>query len=46
MGGLLVGHLGKIPKPAVISDSTHPPLTMSFDTNAMEDLWIAVTWGK
>jgi Tc toxin complex TcA C-terminal TcB-binding domain len=46
MGGLLVGHLDKIPKPAAISDSTHPPLTMSFDTNVMEDLWIAVTWGK
>jgi hypothetical protein len=37
VGGLLVGHLDKIPKPAAISDSTHPPLTMSFDRNAMQD---------
>jgi hypothetical protein len=46
MGGVLVGHLDKIPKPAAISDSTHPPLTVSFDTNAMDDLWMAITWGK
>jgi hypothetical protein len=46
LGGWLAGNLNKIPLPAAISDATHPPLTLSFDSNAMEDLWIAITWGK
>jgi hypothetical protein len=46
MGNLLVGSLVKIPPPAAISDPTHPPLTVSFDNNSMEDLWMAITWGK
>jgi hypothetical protein len=46
MGNLLTGDLVKIPLPAAVSDATHPPLTVSFDSNAMKDLWIAITWGK
>ena len=46
MGNLLAGSLVKIPLPAAISDSTHPPLSVSFDNVAMNDLWLAITWGK
>jgi hypothetical protein len=45
MSTLLAGSLVKIPFPAAVSDSTHPALTVSFDNNAMEDLWLAITWG-
>jgi hypothetical protein len=45
MGNLLVGSLSKIALPASISDATHPPLTLYFDDNSMEDLWMAITWG-
>ncbi|MGC2745755.1 MAG: insecticidal toxin protein [Candidatus Angelobacter sp.] len=45
MGNLVTGSLTKIPLPAAITDSTHPPLTLYFDDNSMEDLWIAITWG-
>ena len=46
LGNLLAGNLVKIPLPAAITDTTHPPLTLFFDNNSMEDLWIAITWGK
>jgi hypothetical protein len=42
MGGLLVGNLTNLP--AAITDNTHPPLSLTFDSNAMNDLWIAITW--
>ena len=47
LGNLLVGSLPSKGKalPAAITDSTHPPLTLYFDNNAMEDLWLAITWG-
>jgi hypothetical protein len=45
MGNLLVGSLSKIALLAAISDATHPPLTLYFDDNSMEDLWMAITWG-
>ena len=43
---LFAGSLHKIARPAAITDSTHPPLTIYFDNNSMEDLWMAITWGK
>jgi len=46
LGNLIVGSLTKIAEPAAISDATHPPLTLYFDNNDMEDLWMAITWGK
>jgi hypothetical protein len=46
LGNLLAGSLTKIAPPAAITDATHPPLTLFFDNNSMEDLWLAVTWGK
>lgn len=46
LGGLLSGALSKIALPAAITDSSHPPPTLYFDNNAMEDLWLAITWGK
>ncbi|PZN78313.1 MAG: insecticidal toxin protein [Candidatus Methylumidiphilus alinenensis] len=47
LGNLLVGSLPSKGKalPAAITDSTHPPLTLYFDNNVMEDLWLAITWG-
>jgi hypothetical protein len=45
-GNLLSGNLDKIARPAAITDATHPPLTLYFDNNSMEELWIAITWGK
>jgi hypothetical protein len=35
-----------VPLPAAITDATSPPLTLFFDNNTMEDLWMAITWGK
>jgi hypothetical protein len=47
MGNLLVGSLTKnVPLPAAITDAMNPPLTLFFDNNTMEDLWMAITWGK
>lgn len=46
LGNFLSGSLNKIPAPAAVTDATHPPLTLYFDNNSMEDLWIALTWGK
>jgi hypothetical protein len=46
LNNLLTGNLTKIALPAAITDSTHPPLSLTFDNNAMNDLWIAITWGK
>lgn len=37
--------LNKIAPPAVITDATHPPLTIYFDNNSTADLWMAFTWG-
>jgi hypothetical protein len=46
LGNLLVGALNNIPNPAAISDNAHPPLVVSLNNNAMNDLWVAITWGK
>ena len=46
MGGLLSGALTKIALPATVTDSTHPGLDVFLDNNSMQDLWIALTWGK
>lgn len=46
LGNLLTGSLIKNALPAAITDSTHLPLTLFFDNNSMEDLWLAITWGK
>ncbi|WP_159067948.1 Tc toxin subunit A-related protein [Trinickia symbiotica] len=42
---MLTGSLNKIALPAAVTDNTHPPLSISFDNNAMDDLWIAIKWG-
>lgn len=39
MGGLLVGSLNNILLPG-----SDPTLTLSFDSNVMDDLWLAITW--
>jgi hypothetical protein len=47
LGNLLSGSLVNIkPLPAAVTDAMHPPLTLYFDDNSMEDLWLAITWGK
>lgn len=46
LNNLLTGNLNKIALPAAITDATHPPLTLYFDNNTMDDLWLAITWGK
>jgi hypothetical protein len=46
LGDLLTGSLSNISRPAAVTDATHPPLTLYFDNNSMEDLWLAITWGK
>jgi hypothetical protein len=46
LGNLAAGNLSKIPVPAAVSDATHPPLTLSFDDTSMQDMWMAITWGK
>lgn len=46
LGGLLAGNLSNIPLPPAVNDSTHPPAALSFSSNAMTDLWVAITWGK
>jgi hypothetical protein len=46
LGNLLTGNMVNIGKLGVITDATHPPLTLYFDDNKMEELWIAISWGK
>jgi hypothetical protein len=46
LGNLLTGKLTNIPLPAGVTDATHPPLTLQSDSNSMDDLWIAIAWGK
>ena len=46
MGNFLMGSLAKIPLPAALSDATHPPLTLTFDSTSMSDLWLVIMWGK
>jgi hypothetical protein len=46
LGNLLSGNLAQIARPAAVTDAAHPPLTLYFDNNTMEDLWLAITWGK
>jgi hypothetical protein len=49
LGNLLSGHLVKIGPPAAVTvptDPKRPPLTLYFDNNNMDDLWLALTWGK
>jgi hypothetical protein len=46
LGNLLTGKLANIPLPAAVTDAAHPPLTLELDNNSMNDLWIAITWGK
>ena len=46
MGNLLAGSLTKIAKPAAVTTTTNPPLTLFFDHNNMEDLWMALSWGR
>ncbi len=41
MGDLRVGKLTDIPLPAPVGD-----VKLYFDDNTMEDMWMAVTWGK
>ena len=45
LGNLIVGALTKIAAPPAITDAAHP-LTLYFANNTMEDLWMALTWGK
>jgi hypothetical protein len=45
LANLLSGALAKIALPGAVTDATHPPLTLYFDNNSMEDLWLAITWG-
>jgi hypothetical protein len=46
LNNLLTGGLANIPTPAALTDSKNPPLNVYFDNNSMEDLWMAITWGK
>lgn len=46
LNNLFTGTLTDIALPAAITDATHPPLTLYFDNNKMDDLWLAITWGK
>lgn len=45
LGNLLMGNLPNASLPATVTDAKHP-LTLYFDDNSMEDLWLAITWGK
>jgi len=45
LGRLLSGSLTKIALPPAVSDAAHR-FTLYFDDNSMEDLWLAITWGK
>jgi hypothetical protein len=46
LGGLFTGSLVNIVPPSAITDAQHSPLTVYFDNNSMENLWLAITWGK
>ena len=46
LGSVLSGSLTKIGLPAAITDAAHPPLALYFDDNSLENLWLAVHWGK
>ena len=46
LAGLFTGNLANISPPSAITDAKHPPLTVYFDNNSMENLWLAITWGK
>ena len=46
LNNLLTGSLPPAALPAAITDATHPPLTLYFDNNSMDDLWLTITWGK
>lgn len=46
LGDLLTGSLSNIALPAAVTDAKHPPLTLYCDHNSMNDLWLAITWGK
>src|SRR5215468_731018 len=46
LGNLLMGNLPKASLPAPVTDATHPPLSVYFDNKSMEDLLLAITWGK
>src|SRR5262245_9167515 len=44
--GLLVGKLDKVPLPKPIHSTPEEKFTVFFDDNSMDDLWIALSWGK
>lgn len=44
-GDLRVGALSKIPCPDPVTDPTKGPFTLYLDDDALEDLWLGVTWG-
>ena len=46
LGNLFSGSLAKIDLPAAITDAKNLPLTLYFDNKSMDDLWLAITWGK
>ena len=46
IGNLFVGALTNISRPPAISDPAGPPFTLYLDSNAMDDLWLAITWGS
>ena len=47
LGNLLTGSLANITLPAAVTVlPKYPPLTLYFDHNSMNDLWLAITWGK
>lgn len=45
LGNLLVGNVPKASLPPAITDPTKP-FSLYFDHNVMDDLWLAITWGK
>jgi hypothetical protein len=45
-GNLFAGSLKNIARPAAITDSSHPPLSLFFDDNNLSDVWVVLTWGK
>ena len=46
LGNLLTGNLANIALPAAVTDAKHPPLTLYCDHNTINDIWLAITWGK
>jgi hypothetical protein len=44
--GLRVGKLDNVPLPKPIHSAPEEKFTIFFDDNSMEDLWIALSWGK